>query len=246
MGTSTHRDPQRGQWKLSQYPTDSQFSETVYGKYAWGQRDALNDHLERRGIYGGDLEPQRMMPIQLLSLFWISQPLVCRKEVHRLPLPTQLPAWCVWPPVKKQEGEQGQVGEGEQTGSGRENSCREEEEGWVLGGFGWIPQSDQLSWPRVCAVPSCWPAGRGCGSGLTGHWRGRRVGWGSVWVGPEASFSPVWALGRAGAFCLGLGSSWGQNQLETSLEPEGKGALLAQRTQARRKITYQAALSMLV
>ena len=79
-----------------------------------------------------------------------------QKRSAQAPAANTLLAWCAWPPVEKQEGEQGQVGEGEQTGSGRENSCREEEEGWVLGGFGWIPHSDQLSWPRVCAVPSCW------------------------------------------------------------------------------------------
>lgn len=79
------------------------------------------------------------------------------------------------------------------------------------------------------------------------QWVSQLSGWGlsaGVLRVPAALSRPI---GRAlEAFCVLLGCSWGQHQLETSLEPGGKGALLAQRTQARRKITYQAALSMLV
>lgn len=91
-------------------------------------------------------------------------------------------------------------------------------------------------------MPSCWPAGlRLTGAGREG---GLAEGL-SVWdlSPPQSSLG---FLQGAGVFCRVLDSGWGQDQLETSLEPEGKGALLAQRTQARRKITYQAALSMLV
>lgn len=59
---------------------------------------------------------------------------------------------------------------------------------------------------------------------------------------PQFSFYPSkrdWGL-------LPGGLQLGQNRSETSLKLRGKGALLALRTQARRKITYQAALSMLV
>lgn len=124
----------------------------------------------------------------------------------------------------------------------RELKCSEKEEYWArLGDF-----------PRAINFPAadhglCLPAGRGPGHRAPWPPVGKE-GWLRVCLcGTCGLLQPsVGSQGGAGASCPVLGSSCGQNQLESSLEPGGKGALLAQRTQARRKITYQAALSMLV
>lgn len=83
--------------------------------------------------------------------------------------------------------------------------------------------------------------------GLPSEPVGERGSWSEHFLsGPQQSFYPSgrgWGL-LSGTTLSGL--QLGHNQLETSLKLRGKGALLALRTQARRKITYQAALSMLV
>lgn len=74
------------------------------------------------------------------------------------------------------------------------------------------------------------------------QWAGGARGVRSPCLNPSSPSTPSkrdWGL-------LPGGLQLGQNWSETSLKLRGKGALLALRTQARRKITYQAALSMLV
>lgn len=124
----------------------------------------------------------------------------------------------------------------EQTGSGKRTDARRKGRNEFRVGLSefprlltFLPES-----MRYC-LPSGLLAEAGAPGSLAACGEGGLAEGLSVWdLSPPSALSGLSVRG-AGTFCLVLDSSWGQNQLETTLEPEEKGALLAQRTQARRK-----------
>lgn len=88
-------------------------------------------------------------------------------------------------------------------------------------------------------------------AGLLGSGALAAGGEGGLAEGPSLwDLSPPSALpglsGRGWGLLPGAGLQWGPEPVRNLSGARREGALLAQRTQARRKITYQAALSMLV